>query len=30
VTLAQPSTIHVMVRGFSTATSTFNLVGKRL
>jgi hypothetical protein len=30
VTLAQPATIHVMVRGFSTAQSTFNLVGKKL
>jgi hypothetical protein len=30
VTLAQPSTIHVMVRGYSTATSSFSLVGKRL
>ncbi len=30
VTLAQPSTIHVMVRGYSTATSTFQLVGKKL
>ena len=30
VTLAQPSTIHVMVRGYSSATSTFQLVGKKL
>jgi hypothetical protein len=30
VTLAQPSTIHVMVRGYSSATSTFDLVGKKL
>jgi hypothetical protein len=30
VTLAQPSTIHVMVRGYSTATSTFSIVGKQL
>ena len=30
VTLAQPSTIHVMVRGYSTAASTFSLVGKKL
>ena len=29
VTLAQPSTIHVMVRGYS-ANSTFNLTGKKL
>jgi hypothetical protein len=30
VTLAQPSTIHVMVRGFSSASSSFELVGKKL
>ncbi|MBA3499738.1 MAG: PPC domain-containing protein [Deltaproteobacteria bacterium] len=30
VTLAQPSTIHVMVRGYSTATSTFQLTGKKI
>jgi hypothetical protein len=30
VTLAQPSTIHVMVRGYSTATSTLELVGEKL
>ncbi|MCW5802452.1 MAG: PPC domain-containing protein [Deltaproteobacteria bacterium] len=30
VTLAAPSTIHVMVRGFSTATSSFELLGKKL
>jgi hypothetical protein len=30
VTLAQPSTIHVMVRGFSTAVSQFSIVGKKL
>jgi hypothetical protein len=30
VTLAQPAPIHVMVRGYSTATSTFNLTGKKL
>jgi hypothetical protein len=30
VTLAQPSTIHVMVRGFSSAPATFDLVGKKL
>jgi hypothetical protein len=29
VNLAQPSTIHVMVRGFSTS-STFDIVGKKL
>jgi len=30
VTLAQPAPIHVMVRGYSSTTSTFNLVGKKL
>jgi hypothetical protein len=30
VTLAQPATIHVMVRGFSTAQSQFSIVGKKL
>lgn len=30
VTLAQPSTIHVMVRGYANASSTFTLVGRRL
>jgi hypothetical protein len=30
VTLAQPSTIHVMVRGFSTAQSQFSIVGKKI
>jgi hypothetical protein len=30
VTLAQPAPIHVMVRGYSTATSTFALTGKKL
>jgi hypothetical protein len=30
VTLAQPSTIHVTVRGYSTASSAFELVGKKL
>ncbi len=30
VTLAQPSTINVMVRGFSTAASTFDIVGKKI
>ncbi len=30
VTLAQPSNIHVMVRGYSTATSTFALTGSKL
>ncbi len=29
VTLAQPSTVHVMVRGYSTAVSAFTLVGKK-
>ena len=28
--LAQPAPIHVMVRGYATATSTFKLVGKKL
>ncbi len=30
VTLTQPAPIHVMVRGYSTATATFTLVGKKL
>ncbi len=30
VTLAQPSTIHAMVRGYSTAPSTFSITGKKL
>jgi hypothetical protein len=30
VTLAQPAPIHVMVRGYSTTTSTFSLTGKKL
>ena len=30
VTLSQPSTIHVMVRGFSTAASKFDLVGRKI
>ncbi len=30
VTLAQPSTVHVMVRGYSSATSAFQLVGKKI
>ncbi len=30
VTLAQPSTVHVMVRGFSSRASTFELAGKKL
>ncbi|MBA2541308.1 MAG: PPC domain-containing protein [Deltaproteobacteria bacterium] len=30
VTLAQPSTIHVMVRGYSTAASAFTLTGKKI
>ena len=30
VTLAQPSTIHVMVRGYSTAASSFTVVGKKI
>jgi hypothetical protein len=30
VTLAQPAPIHVMVRGYSTAASTFTLVGKKI
>ncbi len=30
VTLAQPAPIHVTVRGYSTAASTFELVGKKL
>jgi len=30
VTLAQPAPIHVMVRGYSAAASTFQLVGKKL
>jgi hypothetical protein len=30
VTLTQPAPIHVMVRGYSTATSSFTLVGKKL
>jgi hypothetical protein len=30
VALSQPSTIHVMVRGYSTAASTFTVTGKKL
>ncbi|HEU0035741.1 MAG TPA: PPC domain-containing protein [Kofleriaceae bacterium] len=30
VTLAQPSTIHVMVRGYSSTASTFQLRGKKI
>jgi hypothetical protein len=30
VTLAQPAVIHVMVRGYSSASSTIELVGKKL
>lgn len=30
VTLAQPSTIHVMVRGYSGTASRFDIVGKKL
>lgn len=30
VTLAQPSTINVMVRGYASGTSTYDLVGKKL
>jgi hypothetical protein len=30
VTLAQPAAIHVMVRGYSTASSTFTLTGAKL
>ena len=30
VTLAQPAPVHVMVRGYSSTASTFQLVGKKL
>jgi len=30
VTLAQPSTIHVMVRGFSSTTAKFDIAGKKI
>jgi hypothetical protein len=30
VSLAQPAPIHVMVRGYANATSTFQLVGKKI
>nr|MBA3455882.1 PPC domain-containing protein [Deltaproteobacteria bacterium] len=30
VTLAQPAPIHVMVRGYSTASSAIQLVGKKI
>ena len=30
VTLAQPSTLNVMVRGYASTSSTFDLVGKKL